>query len=69
MPVNCEICGTALRASQAAARIDVDGRAGYFCCEACRRTFHEHPDLYPEALLVSAAAGAGPGVIAHALSA
>jgi YHS domain-containing protein len=69
MRVICAICETAVQAGRVAERIELAGRSRFFCCEACRRTFHEHPDLYPEALLVSAAAGAGPGVIAHALSA
>ena len=47
MLVHCEICGVALSAKRAAACLQIDGRPVYFCCDACRRTFHEHPDLFP----------------------
>lgn len=46
MPVHCEICRSRLHSDDAAGRVNVDGTTLYFCCEACRRTFREHPDLF-----------------------
>lgn len=58
MQVQCEICAETIHARRTAARIDVDGTTRYFCCEACRRTFFEHPDLFPDALGMGAMARA-----------
>lgn len=52
MSVDCESCGVVIPSTRATARVKLRGRTGYFCCEACRRTFHEHPDLFPDARLV-----------------
>jgi YHS domain-containing protein len=52
VPIQCEICGSGVIASHARAHVEVPGRTCYFCCDACRRTFHEHPDLYPEAVFL-----------------
>jgi len=46
MQVPCEICGTSIHHRHVAARVDARGKTCYFCCEACRRTFREHPDLF-----------------------
>lgn len=46
MPVHCEICRSRLHAENAAGHAHVGGTTVYFCCEACRRTFREHPDLF-----------------------
>jgi YHS domain-containing protein len=48
MRINCEICGSSIHAAHATGRVHLPERTCYFCCEACRRTFHEHPDLYPD---------------------
>lgn len=53
MQVDCQICGAALKASRATAQVELRGTTCYFCCEACWRTFHEHPDLFPEARSVA----------------
>lgn len=68
MHVICEICGTNVYAGGVAARMDVDGRAAYFCCEACRRAFLEHPDLYPEPLTSVSNARTAPAPLAAALT-
>ena len=50
MTVSCRICRTRFPTHDAADRIRLGERTCYFCCEACRRSFHEHPDLFPEAI-------------------
>ncbi len=40
------VCGTRVEPSQAAAQAEHDGRAYYFCSEACRRAFEEDPEAF-----------------------
>jgi YHS domain-containing protein len=66
MQVHCEICATSLPRRHAAARVELAGRVCYFCCEACRRTFREHPDLFGHAFTRALPAQA-TGTVAGAL--
>lgn len=47
MPIHCEICRSSVHSNDAAGQVHLEGTTRYFCCEACRRTFREHPDLFP----------------------
>lgn len=48
MSVRCETCWTRFPVRDAAGHARAGGRTCYFCCEACRRSFREHPDLFPD---------------------
>jgi xanthine dehydrogenase accessory factor len=45
------VCGMTVMAGPSAMPLTHDGRAYYFCCAGCRRTFEKDPDAYVKAVL------------------
>ena len=46
MKVQDEVCGMTIDADTAAANVQLQGKAYYFCSDRCLGMFNEHPDRY-----------------------
>jgi YHS domain-containing protein len=45
------VCGMTVLAGSSALPFSHEGRAYYFCCAGCRRTFEQDPDAHIKAVL------------------